>query len=486
MSNIRNRSALTLSLITNGELLRKGGSGLLVGHPQLALTFTNQTQGKSRLFGARNMKDKRPSEYLKVDTHLVIHVGEYSRKFDDFLDGVIAKDKKMVKAHERLTATESELKDMRAACERHFAEVPGFTELQANLDAAKRGVEELAALRRKRSLTRFENKYLREHHEKIDQLKQELNALRAANPAPVDQRRMDALREREEGARMDVEEVYDELYERMRKDKLGDFLKKNGVANLDGKMYDAIARGDAVLYALEINHPAWPAIETDRCGMPYCMKLQEVHRDEKDEQGNDVIDRINVLDEAPCDQTLSIPWDYVFTGMGSDWMNKPYLPGARGQKHFVQTMYTPDQSEEEEKEKDHYKNIDNVVIGRLPDHTEGKRKPGWAVIIRKKQWIEILRSLDIFRSSGLIEQFLKFCPDPNPPSRKSSSQAVEKAGEDKPERKADQPLAEGTSVASVPTASEAAEEPGQTAESSPVEEPRQPEEPAGTSASAAN
>lgn len=476
MSNIRNRSSLTLSLITNGERLRKGDKvPSNVGHTQLRLHFTNQEQGRSKLISDRNTPDDKAETYPQVDTHLLVRVGEGSRKFGQYLDTAIGMTEQMAAARAELADIRGELKAIRA-------KMPGYAELLRKYRDAE---EETKKLEREVGMKSRKNKRSREQELDLlrfkellgfkrserDGLDSQLDAILDANPA--DKARLAALLKDDEKKLSEISAIYIALQddEEFVKDTLKRYLADERLGNLpehkDAKqVFDLILNHQITLYSLELSGKC----QTDRLGVPLAEKVRRS------------ADGAPSTEVFPCDKELSIPWDYVFTGM-TTLANNLYRPGEQGaQKHFV--FANP--AEAPARKEDSLANVDSVVVGCMPTYTKDRRVRGWAVIIRKRQWAEIMRNLDKYRLSGIIEQFLKFCPDPNPPSQKPSSQAVGKTEEDKPERKVDQPSAEGTSVASVPTASEAAEEPGQTAESSPVEEPRQPEEPAGTSASAAN
>ena len=147
-------------------------------------------------------------------------------------------------------------------------------------------------------------------------------------------------------------------------------------------------------------------------------------------------------------------------------LNNLYEPGEQGaQKHFV--FANP--AETQTRKDDPLANVDSVMVGCFPTFPKDKRvMRGWAVIIRKRQLTEVMRNLDAYRASGIIEWFLNHCPDPDQSSREP------KAREDSPKPEADKRVAEEASVPSDSVAAEAADE------------SRDPGEPAGTSASAAN
>ncbi|HWQ99593.1 MAG TPA: hypothetical protein VN397_01960 [Candidatus Methylomirabilis sp.] len=435
----RIRSGITLNLITNSDAFRTPKK---VGHPQIALTFTNQVLGRSKLFRDRKVADEKATLYPHVDIHLVVRVGDFSRKFDDYLEEAITDDDKTRSARDALRAAETELQAVDIACQEHFAKVPGFAERLTKFDAAKREIKRLVDRRnQKRFLTYDQKKLLRESEEKTDRLDRELMDLRAANPAPVDLPRRDALRKAVRAAQADLEDTHHELRkEKYAKKMLRSFLGERGIPNLPEKVFDAIAKGDIVLYELELSDPPVP---TDRRGVPMCTRERKGVRTNPEDGAT-----VQTWTEmAPCSQELSIPWSHVLKAMEPANLNQAYMPGSRRsrKKHFV---YAPIDRTEAVSLEDPARYVDSIVIGALPVHDKEGDEPGWAVIIRKKQWVEVVRNIDVFRASGLLEQLLTFWPDAS--HNKLASQTVEETDDDEGEAEAATPTVAGS--APVPAA----------------------------------
>lgn len=445
MSNIRNRSCLTLSLITNPERLLGKGKKVRseLGHTQLRLHFTNQERDDCRLIRDRNApKDATVATYRQVDTHLLIRVGEGSRKLGQYMDVEIGKNDHMVAARKGLAVIREELEAVRA-------KIPGYSELLREYRKMESDIEKLDhKLEKQFSERGFKDRrdleLRRMKREKRDGFDNQLAGLLEANPA--DKARLETLLKDREQKLAEIEAIDNALRqdEEFAKEVLKRYLADEKLGNLPEhedkdakKVFNFILKGQIVLYALELSGKC----QTDRLGVPLAEKVEHA------------ADGAPGTELVPCDRELSIPWDYVFTGMTTH-MNNLYRPGERGaQKHFVFANPTEAQSQKE----DDLAKVDSVMVGCMPSHAKDERGYGWAVIIRKRQWAEVMKNLDFYRTSGIIKLFLECCPDPNPPARKPE------AKESKPEAEADMPQAE-----------------------EPAEEPRQTGEPAGSSASVVN
>lgn len=381
-------SGFTLNLTTSSALLK---TDKRVGCPQLALTFTNQVIGRTRLFMHRNVKGDAVPRFPQVDTHLVARVGEYSRKFEEFLKVDVEGDPDLAKAVEAHETAIDKARDVERLCREHFEKIEGFKELEGAIDAQEKKVRRLQKSNRRGNL----DADVREADEALRELYRERTELKAANPAPVTQQETTRLRNAEERSKGAVEDAWQRLLHgsKHRKHVLGKYLgqKRVKLTKLPENLMHAIAEHAVELYELETDAVPLP---TDARGIPGARLGVVTKEDDK-----------VVYSEmsCACDREVSMPWRHVLTALKPAHLNQLYRPGNR-ERLFVYAQLDADKPLTD----DPVKSVDTLVIGAFP---RGKHDVGWALILRNREWIQVIRNIDVIRTSGILEQLLPFWPD---------------------------------------------------------------------------
>lgn len=370
-------SGFTLNLTTNSKLLKTNAR---VGYPQLALTFTNKVIKRTPLFMHRNAAGDVP-RFPLVETFLVAKVGEYSRKFEGYLQADVEKDPDLAKAVRAHEAAIDKLRDVERLCHEHFEAIEGCKELGAKIDAQEKRLRRWRESNPKGNL----DEDIREADTALREMYKERIELMKANPAPVDQSEMVRLRNAEERAKEAVEATWNYLLHgtknrgRVLQEYLG--LQHVKLTQLPDPLKNAVASGSMELYEIE---PDNAPIPTDLRGIP-SARLPGSKR------------------TCVCDREVAMPWRHVMTALKSANLNRLYPSGGR-ERFFVYAQIDASRPPSA----DTAKTVDTIVIGTF---RQGKNDVGWALILQNKQWAQVIRNIDVVRGSGILEQLLPFWPD---------------------------------------------------------------------------
>lgn len=390
------RAGFIMSLVTNPAFFpdSRGKIPSCVGHPQLALHFTNRQVEPERLFRDRENLDGQ--KYPMVDVHLIIRVGRFSRKFDRWQENAVSLSSEVSKAQVGLLQAAERIKQLEAERTAHFSGLAGYADLLAACEAAERRVAELGEEREEKGYFNTKEKELLDlRREQAAGLGARRMALEKTNPWSKEEE-LAKLREQSHRLNSEIKRLRRESRsERNQREFLNAYLQENGIPHLPDRLFKLMLKRKIVLYALE---PGNPPPATDRRGIPLAKRTVE----NLTAEGGTAA----AVSYAPCDMELSIPWTDVFAGMQVNCADKLFVPGGGEKKFFVYAVRAPEDPDKANQTK-HWDRLGTVVVGCFP--TDDER--GWAVILCRRHWLEVSKNLDLIRSQPIITYLLPFWPD---------------------------------------------------------------------------